>query len=74
METTECCAFRPCSHAAVMTLRLLVDGCDSVVPTCQHHAHWLRSYADEDDAVLLVDEAPERPSPSFVDNGVTDTA
>ena len=45
-----------------MTLRLLVDGSSSVLPTCERHAEWLRAYAEEDADVRLVDQAsPTRP-------------
>ena len=40
-----------------MTLRMLVDGSSSVLPTCQRHAEWLRAYAEEDADVRLVDQA-----------------
>ena len=43
-----------------MTLRLLVDGSSSVLPTCERHAEWLR--ADEDADVRLLDQtSPTRP-------------
>ena len=46
----------------MVTLRLLVDGSSSVLPTCQRHADWLRAYAEEDDDVRFVDQAsPTRP-------------
>ena len=41
----------------MVTLRLLVDGSSSVLPTCERHAQWLRSYAEEDAGVRLVDQA-----------------
>ena len=45
-------------------LLLLVDGSESVVPTCRRHAEWVRGYVEEDAAVRLVDELPERRSPA----------
>lgn len=45
-----------------MTLRLLVDGSSSVLPTCERHAEWLRAYVEEDADVRLVDKvSPTRP-------------
>lgn len=44
-----------------MTLRLLVDGSSSVLPACERHAEWLRSYAEEDAGVRLVDQAAPTP-------------
>jgi hypothetical protein len=41
-------------------LLLLVDGSESVVPTCAGHAEWVRGYVEEDAAVRLVHEFPER--------------
>ena len=40
-----------------MTLRLLVDGSSSVLPTCERHAEWLRNYTEEDAEVRLLDRA-----------------
>ena len=45
----------------MVTLRLLVDGASSVLPTCERHAEWLRAYADEDADVRFVDQ----PSPTL---------
>ena len=62
VQTPEPCALRPCPEPAVVTLRMLVDGSSSVLPTCQRHAEWLRAYAEEDADVRLVDQAsPTRP-------------
>ena len=57
VQTPELCALTPCPEQAVVTLRLLVDGSSSVLPTCERHAQWLRSYAEEDAGVRLVDQA-----------------
>jgi hypothetical protein len=57
VQTPEPCALGPCPEQAVVTLRLLVDGSSSVLPTCQRHAEWLRAYAEEDDDVRFVDQA-----------------
>ena len=62
VQTPEPCALRPCPEPAVVTLRMLVDGSSSVLPTCQRHAEWLRAYAEEDADVRLVDQvSPTRP-------------
>src|SRR4051794_15266866 len=37
----EPCAIVPCPAQAVETVRLLVDGCDSVLLVCSTHAEWL---------------------------------
>jgi hypothetical protein len=58
------CSFLPCSQQAVVTLRLLVDGRESEVPTCPRHAKWVRGYVEEDAAVRLVHEVPGRSSPT----------
>jgi hypothetical protein len=52
-ESPAPCAFAPCSHDAVETLRLVVDGEEVTVSTCRRHACWLRAYAEEDAAVQL---------------------
>ena len=59
VEIAAACGLPPCPRPAVVTLRLLVDGCESALPTCHLHAEWLREYAEEDDAVLLVDKVSE---------------
>ena len=41
----------------MVTLRLLVDGSSSVLPTCERHAEWLRAYVEEDADVRLLDQA-----------------
>ena len=51
------CAFPPCSHSAVVTMRLLVEERLSVISTCQQHADWLRSYVEDDRAVELLEQA-----------------
>jgi hypothetical protein len=63
MVPTGACVFEPCPWPVALTLRLIVDGCDLSVPTCDHHALWVRCFAEEDDAVRLVDElwAPSEP-------------
>jgi hypothetical protein len=43
----------------VVTLRLVVDGSDSVLPACQRHAEWLRVFSEEDADVRIVDRAPQ---------------
>jgi hypothetical protein len=57
VQTPEPCALGPCSEQAVVTLRLLVDGSSSVLPTCERHAEWLRAYVEEDADVRLLDQA-----------------
>ena len=57
------CSFPPCTQEAAVTLRLMVDGSESVVPTCPRHADWVRGYVEEDAAVQLVHEFPERRPP-----------
>ena len=42
-------------------LRLLVDGSSSVLPACERHAEWLRSYAEEDAGYGLWTRRPRRP-------------
>jgi hypothetical protein len=39
-----------------VTVRLSVEGSESVVPTCQGHAAWLLGYVEEDPGVRLVGE------------------
>ena len=56
------CGLPPCPRPAVVTLRLLVDGCESALPTCHLHAAWLREYAEEDEAVRLVGKVSEDPA------------
>jgi hypothetical protein len=53
------CVFEPCPRLVVLTLQLNVDGRDLSVATCEHHAHWVRCFAEEDDAVRLVGENSE---------------
>jgi hypothetical protein len=55
-EPIETCAFLPCARHAIVTVRLTVEGSESVVPTCQDHAAWLLGYVEEDPAVRLVGE------------------
>ena len=55
-ESPELCAFAPCPEFAVVTLRFVVEGVESSVPACAHHARWLHIYADEDAGVHLVNE------------------
>jgi hypothetical protein len=61
MEATggpEPCAIPRCPDHAAETLRLLVDGSDSVLLVCQTHAEWLGRYIEEDADVQLVDRHP----------------
>jgi hypothetical protein len=44
-------------------VRLLVEGTESVLTTCQRHADWLRGYVQEDAAVRLVESFSEDFSP-----------
>lgn len=53
------CSFPPCAQQAAVTLRLLVDGSESVVPSCARHAKWVRDYVEEDAGVRLVHELPQ---------------
>lgn len=43
-----------------MELRFLVDGQPTVLAACGAHASWLAAYAQEDTAVLLLNEEPGR--------------
>jgi hypothetical protein len=54
----EPCAIPRCPDHAVETLRLLVDGSDSVLLVCQTHAEWLGRYFEEDADVQLVARLP----------------
>ena len=54
----EPCAIPRCPDHAVETLRLLVDGSDSVLLVCQTHAEWLGRYIEEDAGVQLLDRLP----------------
>ena len=58
-DTSEPCAIPRCVHSAVVTMRLLTDGYDAVLPMCQSHADWLGAYAREDANLRLVDRLPE---------------
>ena len=49
------CALPPCGRDAVVSLRMLVDGQEAEMATCQSHAHWLREYVEEDAVVHLLD-------------------
>jgi hypothetical protein len=55
-DPIETCAFLPCRRDAIVSVRLTVEGSESVVPTCQGHAAWLLGYVEEDPAVRLVGE------------------
>jgi hypothetical protein len=56
----------------VAALRLVVDGYDAVLPLCRRHAHWLRSYVEEDVNVRLVDRLPETTQEPTTQDGATD--
>lgn len=53
VEAAGACSFPPCPRPAAVTLRVQVPGGESVLSVCQPHADWLRTYADEDDAIQL---------------------
>jgi hypothetical protein len=55
------CAFPRCSRSASVTLRLLVEGDESVLVTCDRHADWMRACADEDAAVQFTGDVPGVP-------------
>ena len=63
LSASVACAFPPCPQPAVLTLGLVVDGCDLVLPTCERHADWLASYTQDDAEVSLVDRMPPPRSP-----------
>jgi hypothetical protein len=54
-ETADSCALPPCRRHAEVKVRMLVDGQESVMATCQPHAQWLRGYVEEDADVRLID-------------------
>jgi hypothetical protein len=58
-ETSERCSLPRCPHRAVVTLPLLVEGYDAVLPVCRGHADWLGAYVEEDANVRLVERLPE---------------
>jgi hypothetical protein len=73
METEVPCALSPCPQKAVVTLRLLVDGLESTLPTCRRHADWFRGYVEEDACVQLLAQLPETPqSPTPADAAGSD--
>ena len=43
-------------------MRLLVEGAEAVLTTCERHADWLRGYVEEDAGVRLVDTVSENSS------------
>jgi hypothetical protein len=53
-EASEPCAIPRCPQSAVTTLRLLIDGYETVLAMCQSHADWLGAYVEEDADVRLV--------------------
>jgi hypothetical protein len=58
-DPSETCAFLPCHHHAIVTVRLSVEGSESLVSTCEGHAAWLLGYVKGDPAVKLVGEDDE---------------
>jgi hypothetical protein len=54
------CAFPPCPRDGVETLGLTIDGHESALRVCTRHAEWLRTYVEEDVAVVLTESADER--------------
>jgi hypothetical protein len=60
-DEVEGCAFAPCHEQAVVTLRLVVDGCEAMVTACQGHTDWVREYVAEDHEVRLVDQDCQGP-------------
>lgn len=62
------CAFQPCRQRAAVTVRLVVDGEDLVLPVCHAHAEWLGVYAEEDVAMRLLDLFPEEESARPLDD------
>jgi hypothetical protein len=55
----------------VAKLRLLIDGCDAVLPMCQSHADWLGAYVEEDANVRLVDRLPKATQQPGAKDGAT---
>lgn len=51
----EHCSFPGCRRPGRDTVRFAVGGADHVLPVCASHAAWLRSYAEEDQAVRIID-------------------
>lgn len=68
------CAFLLCTRSASVTLQLLVEEEESMLPACDRHADWLRRYVQEDDAVQVVDEMPHMPAERFGENDLADLA
>jgi hypothetical protein len=50
------CDLAPCPKQGVEPVQLVVDGDVAELTVCPPHAAWLRLFADEDPAVVLVDE------------------
>jgi hypothetical protein len=65
------CAFTPCSRQVVATLRLLMDGSATVMPTCQRHTDWLCGYVEEDPGVQLVAASIEQPRQHHADDATS---
>ena len=66
------CDLPPCFRRAAVELRFLVDGEPTVLVACRAHASWLSAYADEDAAVLILDEVPAEP-PRLADHTTPDS-
>lgn len=49
------CVFPSCSRLAAVTLRMVVEGHDSVLPACAPHARQVGAYAAEEALVRIVD-------------------
>lgn len=70
--TSEACAIPRCTHQAVASLRLLIDGYDLVLPMCQRHVHWMDSYVEEDAHVRLVGRLPQATREVVAEDGAPD--
>lgn len=57
-DAVEPCSFPPCGQPTAVTLRMVVEGEDLVLPVCHGHANWMTSYVLEDDAARVVDLVP----------------
>jgi hypothetical protein len=72
--TWEPCAIPDCAHEAVERLRLLVDGCEALLPVCRCHGDWLGAYVEEDADVRLLDRPAEAPGDPIGEDRLNDQA
>ena len=68
------CAFQRCSRSASVTLKLLVEGDESVLVTCDRHADWVRAYVAEDAAVQVTADVPGLPGERSTPGDMADLA